>query len=98
MPERLAARKLGFAEVFARKHMGAVDELCRGDLLAPFQFDAEETQIGCATATNHRCVPLNEQCSGYARFALLRAHLAQVIRRRFAPNVAALAAERSVRA
>src|SRR5580704_18680601 len=98
MPERRAARKLGFAEVFARKQAGADDKLGRGDLFAPFPYDAEQTQIGCATATNHRCIPFDEQGSGNAGLVLLGALLAHVTRRRFAPNVASLAAERRVSA
>ena len=78
MPERCAARKLGFAEVFARKQVGAVDKLGRRDLFAPFQFDAEEMQIGCATATNHCRIPFDEQGPGSAGFRLLCALLAQV--------------------
>jgi hypothetical protein len=59
MPERWAARKLAFAEVFSGKQTGAVDEFRRRDLFAPFQFDAEESQMGCAAATDHHSIAPN---------------------------------------
>src|SRR5579872_2834495 len=96
MPERLASRKLGFTEVFARMQVGAIGKLRRGDLLAPFQFDAEETQIGCVAATDYCCIALNQQRSRSSRFALLRMLFVQVIKRRLAPKVAASASKSGV--
>src|SRR6266436_5120989 len=96
MPERSTARKLWLSEAFHRKQSRPIDEFHRGNLPASFQFDAQHPQIGCAPATNHHRVSLNQQCSWSCGLALGRILPAEVIRRRLAPNVTSVAAERGV--
>ena len=98
MPERCVARKLAFAEVFTRKQVGAIEKLRGRDSFAPFQFDGMEAQIGCAAAKNEQFAALSQQRAGDSARNGVRASIAQAIRRRFAPNVAVLAAESAVSA